>query len=322
MEKSLNILILMNSHFHMEATCPEFIMDTIPGTQVTLVQHRKVTPELLQKAEVIFGWPGPVDIKTAENLRWIHLPSAGADSYTNGDITLPKQVALTTSSGVYGMPIAEHVLAMILSYNRNLQDYAYHKEKKLWKGIGTTRDFFGSTIGIIGLGDIGSEVAKRAKALGARVLAVKRTPSDPPEYIDKLYGTEELDEVLIQADYVVLALPNTAKTKEIINEERLRKMRPDAFLVNIGRGALIDQEALIKALQNGWIGGAGLDVTSPEPLPEDSPLWELPNVIISPHMSGISPTNDRRKFDIFYRNLKHYVAGQQMINLVDLKEGY
>lgn len=322
MEKTLNILILENSHFHMEADRAKLIMDTIPGTQVTLVRHREVTPKLLQKAEVIFGWPGTVDIKAAENLRWIHLPSAGADSYTNGDIILPMQVTLTTSSGVYGMPIAEHVLAMIFSYNRNLQDYAYHKEKSLWKGIGTTRDFFGSTIGVIGLGDIGSEVAKRAKALGARVLAVKRTPSAPPEYVDSLYSTEELDEVLLQADYIVLALPNTAKTKAIINEDRLRKMKTDAFLVNIGRGALIDQEALIKALQNEWIGGVGLDVTTPEPLPENSPLWELPNVIITPHMSGISPTNDRRKFDIFYRNLKHYVAGQQMINVVDLKEGY
>jgi phosphoglycerate dehydrogenase-like enzyme len=322
MNKAHHILILVNSHFQMDANCPKLIMDTIPGTEVTLVRHREATPQMLRKAEIIFGWPGAEDVRAAENLRWIHLPSAGADNYTNGEVILPKQVILTTSSGVYGLPIAEHVLAMILSYNRSLQDYAYHKEQKLWKGIGKTRDFFGSTIGIIGLGDIGSEVAKRAKALGARVLAVKRTRSEPPEYVDELYCTQELEEVLVQSDYVVLALPNTSKTQGIITEERLRKMKPDAFLVNIGRGALVDQEALINALREGWIGGAGLDVTSPEPLPEDSPLWELPNVIITPHMSGISPSNDRRKFDIFYRNLKRFVAGLPMDNVVDLSEGY
>lgn len=322
MSSSLNILILTNRYFHMDDNYKDQIINSFPGSEVTIINRKELTPEILQKAEVIFGWPGVDEIQLAANLRWLHLPSAGADSYTSGEIPLPKHVILTSSNGVYGKPIAEHVLAMILSFNKNLQVYANFKEHKLWKELVPAREFYGSTIGIIGFGDIGKEVAIRAKALGARVLAVKRTPSEPPEYVDALYQAEKLDEVLIKSDYIVLAVPSTIKTKGIITEERLRKMKPDAFLVNIGRGALIDQEALIKALKEHWIGGAGLDVTTPEPLPQDSPLWELPNVILTPHISGLSPANDKRKFEIFYRNLKHYMAGEPMENVVDLTEGY
>jgi phosphoglycerate dehydrogenase-like enzyme len=259
----------------------------------------------------------------AKKLKWLHLPSAGADGYTTYELYCNKEeIRITNSSGVFGLPIAEHIFAMILSHNHNLQDYAYHKAEKKWRRIHSAKDFYASTIGIIGLGDIGTEVAKRAKAWGARVLVVKRTLTETPEYIDQLYRLEEIDEVLKQSDYIILALPNTAKTVGLISEQKLRMMKPGAFLVNIGRGVLIDQEALIKALREGWIGGAGLDVTEPEPLPADSPLWELPNVIITPHASGGSPTNDQRRFQIFYQNLLRYRDKLPLENMVDFIEGY
>ncbi len=322
MSNTMHILMINNSIFSINEYYQKQIMDIAPGSVLTVVKNKEVSTELIQEADIIFGWPQIGLLKEAKNLKWLHLPSAGADGYTNKESYYNKDVKLTNSSGVFGLPIAEHVFAMILSYNRNLQDYAYNKSEKKWKVIPVVRDFYGSTIGIIGLGDIGTEVTKRAKAWGANVLAVKRNVSDIPQNVDKLYSLEDIDEVLEQSDYVILSLPETAKTKGIMTEARLRKMKPHAFLVNIGRGALVDQDVLIKALKEKWIGGAGLDVTTPEPLPEDSPLWKLSNVIITPHTSGSSPTNIQRRFVIFNRNLKLYLENKPLKNTVDFTEGY
>lgn len=322
MNRSMEILVMTNSIFPMAASYKEKVFDIFPEAKLLVVDKKDVTEEMLEKAEIIFGWPEEEHLKMAKSLKWLHLPSAGADSYTSRELFCNKEIILTNSSGVFGLPIAEHVFAMILSFNRNLLEYAYQQRDKKWKGIRRTRDFYGSTIGVIGLGDIGTEVAKRSKALGATVLAVKRTRSQKPDCVDRLYTTEEIDQVLEQSDYIVLALPNTSKTNGIITEERLRRMKPDAFLVNIGRGGLIDQEALVKALKEQWIGGVGLDVTTPEPLSEDSPLWELPNVMITPHVSGSSPSNDDRRMGVFIRNLNHYKLNQPMENVVDFAEGY
>lgn len=293
-----------------------------PGASITITESTGITPEALKKAEIIFGWMTHEQINNAENLKWLHLPSAGADGHTDKALYRNQDIILTNSSGVFGMPIAEHILAMILSFNRDLHIYSVNKSENKWARKDARKDFFGSTTGIIGLGDIGTEVAVRAKALGSKVIAVKRTPVNKPDYVDELYGEDNIDYLLEQSDYVVLALPHTRKTQGIISEVRLRKMKRDAFIVNVGRGALIDQDALIKALSEGWIAGAGLDVTSPEPLPAESPLWGMPNVILTPHVSGSSPTNIHRVFDIFLENLKRYVNGDLLINRVDFDEQY
>lgn len=321
-EKKVNILVLTNKIFTLSDQYRSMIEDVTKGGHITVTPHRNVTEEMLTEADIIFGWPKEEEINKAVNLSWLHLPSAGADTYIEPNLYLNKDVLLTTSSGVYGMPIAEHVIAMILSYNRNLQVYALLKQEKIWDNNHTTRDFYGSTIGIIGFGDIGNELAIRAKALGARVLIVKRKPSTMPEYVDKQYITEDIDEVLRQADCIVLTLPATEKTKGIISRERLNVMKQDAFLVNIGRGELIDQDALIEALKENKIGGAGLDVMTPEPLPVENPLWELPNVMISQHSSGISVGNDSRRAELFISNLKRYLNKETLINEVDFSEGY
>ncbi len=322
MEKIIDILVMTNKIFDMKKIYRKQILDSFPEVALTVVDNNEVTIGMIQKANIIFGWPKVDQLQMAKNLRWLHLPSAGADRYVNKENYCNKEIVLTNSSGVFGLPIAEHVFAMILAYNRNLQDYAYNKMETKWSRRLGTRDFYDSTIGIIGLGDIGNEVAWRAKAWGAKVLAVKRTPTIIPEYVDELYNADGIDKVLAQSDYVVLALPNTAKTKGIIDEQKLGKMKSHGFLVNIGRGTLINQDALIKALREKWIGGAGLDVTDPEPLLEDSPLWNLPNVIITPHTSGGSPTNDQRRFEIFNKNLHRYINSQPLDNLVDFVEGY
>ena len=322
MKDKVELLVISTNIFSVSEEDERIIEEAVPQVALTVVRGEEVTPELIGKAQIIFGWLTKEQIGQAKCLKWLHLPSAGADDYTTISDYCNNDIRVTTSSGVFGMPIAEHIFAMILAYNHNLQEYAYKKAEKKWHRNWNTKDFFGSTIGILGLGDIGTEVAKRAKVWGATVIAVKRRQSEKPEYIDRLYSMEELDEVLKQSDYLVLALPNTPKTRNIINEEKLRLMKPEAFLVNIGRGALVDQEALIRALSEGWIGGAGLDVTEPEPLPEDSPLWELKNVLLTPHASGTSPTNGVRRREIILKNLKNYLEGRPLINQVDFKEEY
>ncbi len=322
MNRSLEILIITSSIFHVTKEHEAMIRGLAADINLTVTEPGNLTDQMLADAEIVFGWLSKEQLEKAVSLRWLQLPSAGADGFTNKESYHNSDIRVTNSSGVYGIPIAEHVFGMILSHNRNLQESAYHKLEKKWHRSWETKDFYGSTMGILGLGDIGTEVAKRAKAWGARVLAVKRTMTQVPDYVDCLYSMEDLDEVLKQSDYLVLALPNTPKTKQIITEEKLRLMKANAFLVNIGRGALIDQEALIKALREGWIAGAGLDVTEPEPLPQDSPLWELPNVILTPHTSGSSPSNDERRFEIFYHNLVAYLEEKPLNNLVDFVEGY
>lgn len=322
MTHQINILIITSNIFRLEEESKQKIKDMLPEASVTVVNNKEVSMEQVEAAEIIFGWPNEEQLKTAKNLRWLHLPSAGAEGYTEKELYCNKDIMLTNSRGVYGFPIAEHVFSMLLSYNRNLQEYAYQKKESKWHRLPVVKDFFGSTVGIIGLGDIGTEVAKRAKAWGAKVLAIKRRITSIPEYVDELYDLEELDQVLQLSDYVILCLPNTSKTSGIITEDKLKLMKRDAFLVNVGRGSLIDQEALIKALQENWIGGAGLDVTEPEPLPQGNPLWELPNVIITPHVSGFSPSTDNRRFAIFYRNLQQYINKGPMENTVDFIEGY
>lgn len=321
-DKQIDILIITNRIFSIDNEHIELIKERAKGATITVVPNKDVSDEMLAKAEIIFGLPRPDDLKKAVNLRWLQLISAGADDYIDLNLYKNKDIILTNCSGVYGIPIAEHVFAMILSHNRNLQEYALLKRDKSWKNILSTKDFYGSTVGVIGFGDIGAEVAKRAKAWGARVLVVKRKPSQKPDYVDQLYLTDEIDDLLKQSDYVVITLPATERTRGIISREKLAIMKPNAFLVNVGRGELIDQEALIDALRKKRIGGAGLDVTTPEPLPLDNPLWELPNVIISQHSSGISSANDKRRLKIFLKNLDSYLQKKELMNIVDFSEGY
>ena len=317
-----DILLITNKIFQPLDNAEEIILEVIPEAEVNILHYKEITEEIIKKTNIIFGWPRYRHLKIAENLEWLHLPSAGVENYTDKSLYNNGQIILSNSSGVYGKPIAEHVLALILSFNRNIPYYVEKKMEKKWEKRYKPRDFFNSKLAVIGLGDIGSEIAVRAKAMGAEVMAVKKHITEVPDYVDHLYTTEEMDKVFKKADYIVLALPLTEETKEIISTEEFKMMKESAYLVNIGRGELIDQSALIKALKDEWIAGAGLDVTVPEPLPEESPLWEIPNVQITQHSSGFSPSNDIREFDIFIKNLKKFKQNKKLINVVDFELGY
>jgi len=234
-------------------------------------------------------------------------------------------VILTNASGVYGVPIAEQVLGVMLALARQLHTCVREQSAGRWPGPavrGKVDVLERKTCVILGLGDIGTEVARRAKAFRMTVIGIRRRPVSKPPEVDELVGPDRLAEVLPRADYLVVALPLTEATRHIIDAEALALMKPSAYIFNVGRGAAIDEPALIRALQEGRLAGAGLDVFEKEPLPEDSPLYQMENVIITPHSSGGSPYNRERLLDLFCPNLQRYLAGQPLLNVVDKEAGY
>lgn len=275
--------------------------------------------ELLPQAEVIIGGIWPEDAAKATDLRWLQLGSAGANRILE---VLPETVMLTNASGVFGVPIAEHVLAMMLALTRQLPASIRAAAEARWSQPVERVELFGATCGIIGLGDIGTEVARRAKAFGMRVLAVKRQPTDKPDFVDALWDLSGLDDLLAASDHVVNCLPGTSHTYHLIDSRRIARMKKGARFYNIGRGSTVDETALVEALRSGHLAGAGLDVFTQEPLPVDSPLWRIPDVLITPHRSAQSPCNRQRLAEIVLDNLERYVRNQPLVNLVDRHWGY
>jgi phosphoglycerate dehydrogenase-like enzyme len=238
-------------------------------------------------------------------------------------------VIVTTAVGIHASTISEYVFGSMLMFNRSwpemvrLQDRHIWPHSASWYKLGG-RELLDQTLGIVGLGAIGRRVAQLGKAFGMRVIGTRRTvePGVQDPDVDLLYPIERLKDMLRQCDYVVLSVPLTSQTEKLIGEAELRAMRPDAYLVNVARGQIIDERALIRALKEGWIAGAGLDVTDPEPLPADHPLFSLPNVILTPHISGVSIHYDRRLTNLFAENLRRYRTGEPLRNQYDPLRGY
>jgi phosphoglycerate dehydrogenase-like enzyme len=249
----------------------------------------------------------------AKQLRWFHSFSAGVDHpFFQG--LLSRGIRLTTSSGAQAVPIAQTVMLYLLAFSRDLRGWFAAQDKRSWepRNIG---DLQGRELGVVGLGPIGLEVARLGVAFGMKVTGFRRTPrGDEPCATRPMLA---LDDYLPRADYLVLAAPLTDATRGLIDARALRAMKPDAVLVNIARGSIVDEAALVEALRDGWIGGAALDVFEQEPLPESSPLWSLPNVIVTPHSSGTSPGNHHRATEIFIDNLARYVRGEPLRNEVE-----
>jgi phosphoglycerate dehydrogenase-like enzyme len=290
-------------------------------------------------AEIYYTFRGIPDVAQAPHLRWVQLHSAGADHLR----PLPiwhSDIAITTASGVHGPNIAQYIMAQLLAWANHIprwvtQQQAGEWPQNRWKQFVST-ELRGQTVGILGYGSIGREVARLAKAFGMTVLVTKRNlrhlhdtgyivpgTGDPAgELPDRLYPGEATRSMLAECDYAVLTLPLTDDTHHLLDEAMLKAMKPTAYVVNVGRGSLIDEKALIKALQKGWIAGAGLDVFETEPLPSSSPLWQMENVILTPHVSGFTPAYDERATDIFVANLHRYLAGEPLLNKVDRVLGY
>ncbi len=301
------------------------------GTEVVAVAKGEDFVARLPEAEVICSYWMPRSWRErATRLRWLQGAGAGVDGLRPTGILDPANgITVTTASGVHANAIGEYVLCSMLMFNRNWPAMVRLQDKRTWpRSAGwynlEGRELDGQTIGVIGLGHIGRRIAQLARAFGMRVLAARRSASggesDPD--VDQLYGMEQLHELLGESDYVVLSVPLTPATEHLIGEAELRAMKRTAYLVNIARGRVIDEIALVRALQEHWIAGAGLDVASQEPLPEDSPLYSLPNVILTPHISGVSTRYEERLAALFADNLRRYRGGQPLRNLYDPARGY
>ena len=278
--------------------------------------------EEMRDAEIAVGWQPLPGLEAARKLRWIHLPDAGADIVMGTPFIRERGIVVTNSSGAFGVPISEHVLAMMLSFVRRLRTFDRAQSQKAWRKGLPVDELYEKTVGILGLGDIGTAVAHRCKAFGMRVLAMKRHAGAKPPFVDELYGPEGIDRIVAEADFLVVCLPGTRETTGLLSRERLAAMRPGSYLINIGRGKVVDEEALIELLRAGRIAGAGLDVFVTEPLPPESPLWEMENVIVTPHTSGTHPRHAERTAAIFCRNLRRYLRGEPLENVIDLELGY
>ena len=279
----------------------------------------------LRDASIIIGEPRNEDFQYCENLELMHSPSSGVNYYVQGGC-FPKGATLCCMTGGYGNILAEHLLGMVLSLCRRLPEYRDQQHKHEWKLRLYDKQLEGTTLLILGAGDIGTTVAKWMRPMVGKIIGVRRVVRDKPGCYDEMITLAELDDCLPQADIIVCALPHTQETVHLLNEERLRKMKKDAVLVNGGRGSLVDQQALCRVMDEGWFWGVGLEVTSPEPLPADDPLWDQPRVIITPHAAGNSfaPGSplERKIWDFIIRNVANYLHGKEPENQVDFAVGY
>jgi phosphoglycerate dehydrogenase-like enzyme len=259
-------------------------------------------------------------IAAAPKLRWVHTPAAGVDRFLEMPELRQRRIMLTNNSGSYDIQIAEHVLAFIFAAGKRLHLYRDQQSRREWTDQHHA-ELRGETVVVFGAGSIGGEVARLASAVGMTVVAVRRSGGAVPG-ASRVVAPDELSRVAAEADYLVVAAPLTPATRGAVSKQVIAAMKPTAWLVNIARGPIVDEPALIEALRGGKLGGAALDTFAKEPLPADSPLWAMPNVVITPHTSNSSPKVRERTLALFVENVRRYKAGEPLLNLVDWDRGY
>jgi phosphoglycerate dehydrogenase-like enzyme len=328
----MKILLLLHHRFELW-TLPLWFVEKLhqdfPDHEVVYRDNYDGVEEYLRDAEVALTLSlRPDQFKAATKLKWIHCPAAavhqfGFPEFVNSD------VILTNGSTVHAAAVAEHVVALILALSKNLHIGARFQQKhvwgqeQVWYAQPHIRMVAGATLGLIGLGSIGRAVAKHASGLGMRVIAVREHPEKgKAEGVDEVFSPSQLETLLSRSDYVVLATPVTSQTEQLIGAKQLSQMKKDACLINVGRGQLVDESALVSSLRETRIGGAALDVFEEEPLPVDSPLWDLGNVLITPHTGGLEENLWVRQYELFSENLLRYLKHQPLRALVDKREGY
>lgn len=286
-------------------------------TQAALTPH-------IGDYEVLFGHPVPALLRQASQLKWLCSDYAGVEKYLDDAVWPQPDCLLSNASGAYGPTISEHILMVLLMLLRRMPEYQADLCQRQWTFHTPIRSIIGSHVVMLGTGDIGSHTARRLKALGASVTGVCRSGRSKEPAFDRVVPIQELDSVLPSTDALVMALPSTPETEGILSRERIALLPERAYVVNVGRGSAIDQNALVEALMQRKLAGAALDVMTPEPLPADDPLWDCPNTIITPHVSGnmsLGLTCDI-DVDMFCADLARYAAGEPLANLVDRIRGY
>lgn len=324
MEETLNIL----TNIDLQASLLEAIERAAAPACVWKETDKERFRQKLPEAHILYGFHFPPRTGQSSQLRWVQLASAGADLLNGSDI-LESNILITTVSGAHSIAVSEYVMSLLLLFTRHwpqllaLQQ-AGHWARKEERAELLDYELFGRTIAIIGLGNIGRRVAQICQSLGLRVLASSRTiPGGGSDYnVDQFYALENLHAMLGQAHFVVVCVPLTTQTRHLMGEAELRAMRSDAFLINVSRGEVLDQEMLLKALEQGWIRGAGLDVVEGEPLPDGHPLLMHPKVVVSPHIAGWTKRYHEHAVAVFCNNLKLFRQGEPLRNIYDRQRSY
>jgi len=328
----MKILIVVYHPFELWQAPPWFsqrLQQDFPGVEV--VQRKEygdIEGDLLD-ADIAVTWSlRPEQFRAARKLRWIHSPAAAVHALMIPEV-VAGDVVVTNARDVHGPVVAEHAIALVLALAKRLPSAFRYQRKstwaqdKIWRESPQPREVAGATLGLVGLGSIGLETAKRAAGLGMKVMAVREHADRPHEpCVSKVFATSQLDELLQVSDYVVLAAPLTSRTRALINRDRLLRMKDDAYLINVSRGALVDHVALLDALAQRRIAGAALDVFEKEPLPADSPLWKADNLVITPHTAALTDKLWERHYALVSENLRRFLVGTTLLNTVDKARGY
>lgn len=325
------IAILLHDEFEMwrpPAWFVERLRTDFPQAEVTYSAQKRDDEQALHSADVLIGWSlSPEQLRAAKSLRWIYSITAAVDQFLYPEL-ISSDIALTNAGSVHGPVVAGHAIAMLLALAKRLPSAVRYQDRRkwameaIWKEQPRPREVRAANLVVVGLGSIGTEVASMAAGLKMHVVGVREHPERGPMGAQEVLGFDALDSALAKADFVVLAAPLTDRTRHLIDTRRLQIFKPTAFLINVSRGALVDEAALVKALRDRRIAGAALDVFEQEPLSRWSPLWKMPQVLITPHTAFLTENVWQRHYEVFTANLKRYIAGQPLEGVIDKKRGY
>jgi phosphoglycerate dehydrogenase-like enzyme len=325
-------ILIAQKHWFSLWVMPDSVVERLradfPNHEFVYIKDYAQIDREIPDAEVFIGWTmRPEQLAAARKLRWVHSPAAAVHTLIFPEL-VASSVVLTNAREVHAPVVAEHVMALILALAKRIPDCVSLQRRRewgqqaLWDKQPRPRELDGDTLGIVGLGSIGREVARRAAAFGMRVVATREHPEKSAEHVQAIYGPSGLPVLLAESDYVALAAPITPGTKNLINATSLAQMKPSAYLINVGRGALVDEPALAEALRSRRIAGAALDVFDREPLPAESELWDIPNLLITPHSAGLTERLWDRHYLLLKENLRRYLAGEPLLQVVDKQKGY
>lgn len=327
----MKLVIAVHHHFHLWIPPKSFadhIRRDFPELNVVQLDGYDGLKTEIVDADLMIAFSMRAEqFKAARRLKWIHSTAAAVHALLLPEV-VASDVEVTNARNVHGPAVAEHAMGLVWTVGRQLhrvRDFQHKHvwaQELLWDEVPHPREMCGSTLLVVGFGAIGSSLAQKAHAAGMRVIAVREHPGRPSEPAQQVFGFDELDEALPLADFVVVAAPVTEKTTGLFNEERLRKMKRGACLFNVGRGIQVDSAALVRVIREGHLAGAGLDVMEKEPLPPDSPLWDVPEILISPHVAGFDDLLWERQYELYSENLRRYFAGEPLLGLVDKQKGY
>jgi D-2-hydroxyacid dehydrogenase (NADP+) len=300
----------------------EWLRDQFPDLNVLKLSPQDDYEPSLEGAQAVVGRVlSPEIIATHPEIKWNHASGAGVETMMFKEL-VESDIIVTNNSGVHAQPISEYLVGMMLQFTRGFPELVLKQQRHFWERPANIQELGSHTVAVIGLGDIGHATALKLKAFGSRVLGCRRKADEPLEGVDEIYSPDRLHEMIAQADHVVITLPLTPRTRGMFGTEEFKVMKDTAIIYNIGRGAIIKQDELIEALNKGMIAGAGLDVTSPEPLPEDSPLWDTPGAFVTAHSCGSTPFYWDRGIEIVAENVRRFRNDEPLHNVVDKQEGY